>query len=204
MVKYLLDSNVLSEPAKPAPNPGVMHRLQRNQAEVATAAPVYHEMLHGVQRLPASKRRSALEDYLDSVFGSLQILPYDAAAARWHAEERARLHRRTPPLVDSQIAAVAAVNNLILVTANLSDYAFFQGLKRENGADVVEIKISRSVANHFLQVDDVEPLVEFETDLVDATSVDKTEAAVKFNACGLLGTDAGDDGVVAKRPRPRE
>jgi tRNA(fMet)-specific endonuclease VapC len=132
MVKYLLDSNVLSEPARPMPNPGVMNRLTRHEGEIATAALVFHEMLHGVLRLPPSKRRKGLEDYLDEIAASVPILPYDMAAARWHAQERARLFQRTPPIVDSQIAAVAAVNHLIVVTANLADYRLFQGLPVEN------------------------------------------------------------------------
>jgi tRNA(fMet)-specific endonuclease VapC len=59
------------------------------------------------------------------------LLPYDSRAARWHAEERARLQAKglTPAFVDGQIAAVAATNNLTLVTRNVSDYKRFRGLK---------------------------------------------------------------------------
>jgi len=62
------------------------------------------------------------------------ILPYDAEAANWHAAERARLvgTGRTPPFLDGQIAAIAVVNELILVTNNTSDYADFQQLQLQN------------------------------------------------------------------------
>ncbi|MEB3337362.1 MAG: hypothetical protein VKJ46_07875, partial [Leptolyngbyaceae bacterium] len=55
-------------------------------------------------------------------------------AATWHALERARLivNGRTPAFQDGQIAAIASVNNLILVTNNVSDYTNFQNLKIEN------------------------------------------------------------------------
>jgi tRNA(fMet)-specific endonuclease VapC len=51
------------------------------------------------------------------------VLPYDGAAARWHARERARLAKlgRPAPFADGQVAAIAAVNQLVLVTRNVSD-----------------------------------------------------------------------------------
>ena len=62
------------------------------------------------------------------------MLPYDDEAAKWHATERVRLEGigRTPPFIDSQIAAVAFVNGLALVTANVSDFSGFLGLRVEN------------------------------------------------------------------------
>ena len=65
---------------------------------------------------------------------SLPVLPYGTRAASWHASERARLTTigKTPSFVDGQIAAIAAVNDLTLVTANVSDYANFEGLRIEN------------------------------------------------------------------------
>ena len=64
----------------------------------------------------------------------LRILPYDRGAAVWHAEERARLvsQGRTSAFMDGQIAAIAIVNHLILVTRNTQDFADFAGLTVEN------------------------------------------------------------------------
>ena len=61
---------------------------------------------------------------------TVPILPYDASAAEWHASERARLTRlgRTPPFVDGQIAAVARLNGLEVVTTNVEDYLDFEGI----------------------------------------------------------------------------
>jgi tRNA(fMet)-specific endonuclease VapC len=69
------------------------------------------------------------------VRGSFPILPYDEASAAWHGEERARLESfgRTAPFVDGQIAAIAQVHGLILVTANPRDFEAFQGLRIEDG-----------------------------------------------------------------------
>jgi tRNA(fMet)-specific endonuclease VapC len=64
----------------------------------------------------------------------LTILPYDREAALWHAEETARLaaQGRMPPFIDGQIAAIAIVNRLTLVTRNTDDFADFAGLNVEN------------------------------------------------------------------------
>ena len=135
MVRFLLDTNILSEPLRPQPNLTVMERLIDQSEELATAAVVYHEMLFGLRRLPESKRRQAIAAYLqEEVETKLVILPYDAEAANWHAAERARLvgTGRTPPFLDGQIAAIAVVNELILVTNNTSDYADFQQLQLQN------------------------------------------------------------------------
>ncbi len=62
------------------------------------------------------------------------ILPYDERAAEWHAKERARLSLkgRTPSFVDGQIAAIAKVNGLVLVTRNTTDFKSFSKLVIEN------------------------------------------------------------------------
>ena len=133
--RYLLDTNALSEPPRPRPNPGLLDRLSEHREELATAAPVWHELLVGARRLAPSRRREELERYLASaVRDAMPILPYDGAAAEWHASERVRLGAlgRTPAYVDGQIAAIAYVNKLILVTANVSDFADFAGLGVEN------------------------------------------------------------------------
>jgi len=133
--RYLLDTNIISEPLRPKPNTGVMARLEANEAELALAAPVWHELCYGCNRLPEGKRRRAIQRYLDEVLRRhLPILPYDAAAAQWHADERARLEAMgmKTPFVDGQIAAIAMANDLVLVTANRGDYLRFSGLRIED------------------------------------------------------------------------
>jgi tRNA(fMet)-specific endonuclease VapC len=96
---------------------------------------VWHELTYGCQRLPAGKRRKALEQYLaDVVRASFPIIPYDETAATWHGHERARLDAlgRPAPFVDGQIAAIAHANGLILVTTNTSDFSQFKELQVQN------------------------------------------------------------------------
>jgi tRNA(fMet)-specific endonuclease VapC len=134
-INYLLDTNVVSEPLRPRPNPKVLARLKSHEEELAVASPVWHELWFGCQRLSASAKRTAIERYLNEVVAiSMPILPYDQAAAEWHAAERARLTAlgKTPPFVDGQIMAIAYSNSLTLVTLNPSDYKEFAEVKVEN------------------------------------------------------------------------
>ena len=92
-------------------------------------------MRYGLARMPDGRRKQALTSYLEQVLHQpLTILPYDREAALRHAEERARLaaQGRTPPFIDGQIAAIAMVNNLTLVTRNTDDFANFADLTVEN------------------------------------------------------------------------
>ena len=133
--KYLLDTNVVSEPLRPAPNAKVLARLKRHQDELAIASVVWHELWFGCRRLPMSAKRTAIERYLNEVVAaSMPILPYDLAAAEWHASERARLMSlgKTPPFVDGQIMSVANTNDLILVTLNPADFSTFAEVKVED------------------------------------------------------------------------
>lgn len=130
-LRFLLDTNVVSEPLRPKPNVRILEQLQRHHSEIAIAAVVWHELWFGCSRLPTSAKRTAIEAYLNEVVAAtMPVLPYDASAAEWHAEERARLMAagRTPAFVDGQIAATAYTNELTLVTLNGADYRDFAGL----------------------------------------------------------------------------
>ena len=125
----------MSEPVTVRPRPQIIKRLRARGDDCAIGAPVWHELRFGTLRLPLSKRRTQLEQYLDDVVRPVfPILPYDDVAADWHASERARLeaHGRVTAWVDGQIAAIAAVKGLVLVTANARHFAAFEGLVVED------------------------------------------------------------------------
>ncbi len=133
--KYLLDTNTVSEPLRPRPSAEVLRRLQQYEGEIAIPAPVWHELRFGCSRLAPSRRRDAIERYIeDVVLASFRVLDYGREAADWHARERARLVAagRTPPFVDGQIAAIAHVGGLVLVTANTDDFPPFDGVRIES------------------------------------------------------------------------
>jgi tRNA(fMet)-specific endonuclease VapC len=133
--RYLLDTNTLSEPLKPVPHPQVVKQIQSHQYEIATASPVLYEIIQGAYRLPPSKKREAILQYVqDFLQSQWPILPYDEVAALWHGQESARLTKlgRVPSFIDGQIAAIAKVNDLLVVTRNINDFSGFEGLVIEN------------------------------------------------------------------------
>ena len=137
---FLLDTNIISEPLRSRPNPVVIRMLQQYSSDITTATVVLHELLFGCYRLPIeSNKRQIIEVYLQrEIKQKIPIIPYDIAAAEWFARERARLTAigKTPAYADGQIAAIAQVNNLTLVTNNVADYSNFQNLKIENWLDL--------------------------------------------------------------------
>jgi tRNA(fMet)-specific endonuclease VapC len=135
ILRFLLDADIISEPLKPKPDENIINRLREHQGELGIASVVWHELQYGCYRLPRSLRRTAIETYLFEVVApSMDILAYDERAANWHAAERAWLTKlgRTPPFADAQLAAIAAVGNLILATFNTSDYAGFEDVLIED------------------------------------------------------------------------
>jgi len=134
-LKYLLDTNVISEPLRPVPNETTLEKIHAHQDEVGIATVVWHELLSGCYQLPESERRTAIETYLFEVIGpTIPILPYDERAAHWHAMERARLTSagNMPPFADGQIAGIGRVNDLVLVTFNTQDFEHFQDIQIED------------------------------------------------------------------------
>lgn len=130
-IVWLLDTNVLSEVARPAPNAQVMAHLTRYQGELALAAPVWQELRFGWLRMPTGQRRDAIGRFIQDVVVLLPVLPYDAPAARIHAELRAQREQagQVLPFVDGQIAAIAIAHGITLVTRNTRDFANLPGLQ---------------------------------------------------------------------------
>ncbi|MEK7866710.1 MAG: type II toxin-antitoxin system VapC family toxin [Planctomycetota bacterium] len=134
-LRYLLDTNALSEPVCPRPHPCFMRKIHARWDRIALPSTVWHEALFGLHRMPAGRRREEVEEYLFHVaLVSFPILPYDAAGAEWHAMQRARLESRgrAVPFADAQVAAVAKVNGLAIVTRDARDFAGFDDVEVEN------------------------------------------------------------------------
>ncbi len=132
---YLLDTNVVSEPLRSRPNASILRNLRSRGDESALPAPAWHELQFGCARLPASRRKTAIEQYLrEIVLVAFPVLPYDQQAAEWHAMERARLTAvgLTPSFADGQIAAIAHSRQLILVTENRGDFERFRDIELQS------------------------------------------------------------------------
>lgn len=134
----LLDTNVVSEAMKPAPEPRVIAWLDsRPASDVWISAVTVAEILLGIALLPEGRRRTKLFEMAEQMFQedfSNQCLPFDYEAAGDYAvivAERSR--RRSPVSVeDAQIAAIARTGGLTLATRNTRDFSGIQGLDTVN------------------------------------------------------------------------
>ena len=136
MARFLLDTNVLSEPLAPKPDAATLRRLGERSPESVTAAPVVHELRFGASLLepsrppPTRSNATSTTSCCDSTRSSRTT----RRPREWHARERARQTRigRPPPWVDGVIASIARVNDLVLVTENVKDFKRFSGLRLES------------------------------------------------------------------------
>ena len=77
-LKYLLDTNVLSEAKRPLPNENITRNITLYSQEIATASVVINELLFGILRLPISNKRRDLENYVKNVIlSTITIFNYD-------------------------------------------------------------------------------------------------------------------------------
>lgn len=135
--RFLLDSNLISELSKPQPNTNILTNIQRFESFCAISAITLQEALFGVELLPDGSRKNRLKEYVEIVKQKFDVIPYDATAAAYYAEVVAKCNKagQPRPICDSQIAATALANDLILVTRNTKDFeliAKISPLKLEN------------------------------------------------------------------------
>ena len=127
-MKYLLDTNVISELVAPRPNPTVLKWIDGLDPEgVYLSVIAVGEIRKGIEKLPDSPRRkellSWLQDELLLRFGG-RILVFDLEVMMTWGILVGRLERsgRPIPALDSLIAALALHHGLALATRNEADF----------------------------------------------------------------------------------
>ena len=126
-MRWLLDTNVLSEAAKPVPDPGVVAWLrEEDPLDFAISVLVLGEIRSGVERMPEGSRKVALRAWLDSDLPDQfagRLLDVDQSVAHaWGALTAGGLRMGRPlPVIDGLMLATAAVHGLTLVTRNTRD-----------------------------------------------------------------------------------
>ncbi len=128
-MKMLLDTNVLSEVRRPAPDPkvlGWLDAIDEDRAFISVAS--IAELRRGIALMDDGRRREALsawlaEDLLARFAG--RILPIDPAiAARWgDLMAQARQSGFALSVMDGFFAATALDRELVLATRNTKDFA---------------------------------------------------------------------------------
>lgn len=124
---YLLDTNTCIVYLKRL-NSSVGKRLQElSPSDIAVCSIVKAELFYGAMRSNNPTRTLALQEEFLNRFTSL---PFDDSATLTFGRIRAKLAALGTPigLYDLQIAAIALVHNLILVTHNIREFSRVEGL----------------------------------------------------------------------------
>ncbi|HJQ16728.1 MAG TPA: type II toxin-antitoxin system VapC family toxin [Allosphingosinicella sp.] len=127
-MSFLLDTNVISEGAKPRPNPGVVDWTACvDEEQLFLSVVSLAELRHGIERLERGRRKAALDFWLTNqlpVRFDTRLLSIDAETANhWgHVVARAQAAGRPVGAMDAFLAATAEQHQLTLVTRNVSDF----------------------------------------------------------------------------------
>lgn len=124
----ILDTNVVSEPLKPKPEPAVLEWLDAQAPETLWLTTInLAELYAGIEALPRGKRRNKLADALVERVLPLfegRVLAFDAAAAQAFARVHAGAVATGNPIAfaDAAIAAIAAAHSCLIATRNVRDF----------------------------------------------------------------------------------
>jgi toxin FitB len=128
----ILDTNVLSEPLRPAPDPAVIGWLDKQVIETLYLTTIsLAEIRYGIAALPVGRRRQSLHDRFEGDVVPLFVgrtLTFDADASRAYASLRA-----TAPSVglhvggfDALIAGIAASRSMAVATRDTAPFVAAQ------------------------------------------------------------------------------
>jgi predicted nucleic acid-binding protein len=130
-MRYLIDTNALSELAKDEPNPRVMTWFSEHaNDELLISAITAGEIAYGIEKTEVGRKRAELEDWFESTLlewfnDSIVPIDKDVMLAWTHL----RATSRTLPILDSLIAASVLVAHAVLVTRNVKDFEGIENLK---------------------------------------------------------------------------
>jgi tRNA(fMet)-specific endonuclease VapC len=129
-MRYLLDTNIVSDLVRHPQGRIAEHVRKVGEAHVCTSIIVAAELRYGASK-KASQRLTA---QLETVLGALDVLPFEAPADAAYGLIRTRLEQAGTPIGgnDLLIAAQALVLGCTIVTDNEAEFACIDGLPREN------------------------------------------------------------------------
>ena len=136
-MRYLLDTNILSNVTKPAPSDSLLTWMaEQTDEDLFIASLVVAEIWFGILDAPAGKKRLQLEEWFRGSEGPQalfagRVLPFDEKAGLIWARLMAEGERSGQPrsALDMIVAAIAEANDCIVVTDNEKH---FSGLKYIN------------------------------------------------------------------------
>ena len=130
MIRYLLDTSIVSDLVRNPQGRIAQHVRKVGEAQVCTSIIVAAELRYGA----AKKQSPRLTAQLQAVLGALEMLPLQKPADVTYGELRSRLEKAGRPIGgnDMLIAAQALTLGLTLVTDNEREFAQVKDLRREN------------------------------------------------------------------------
>ncbi len=128
----LLDTNVISELMRPAPEPSVLVWVDQLELDATCISAINQaEIIQGLLLLPEGRRKQQLLHRSDQLFRLFdqRILPFGEGAAVIYAEVVVERQRQGRPIhfQDAQIAAICIEHDCAVATRNVSD---FEGIGR--------------------------------------------------------------------------
>lgn len=123
---FVVDTNVLSELGRPAPDSNAIGWLKRQDGSLYLPTVVIAELMFGVERMVDGRRKVALRALYSGLFSRLSsnVLPLgpDEAFAVGLLRAQAEAVGRPMSLGDAQVAATARCLGAAVATRNTSDY----------------------------------------------------------------------------------
>ncbi|MBV6497718.1 MAG: type II toxin-antitoxin system VapC family toxin [Acidobacteria bacterium ACB1] len=125
---YLLDTNVISEPKRPRPDGRVIQWLGGiDESDAFLSVLTIGEMKKGVEKLPSSRHRAQVQDYLEKTRDRFtgRILPITEHTFLVWGKMMATFEKKGigRPALDSLLEATALEHDLILVTRNVRNFS---------------------------------------------------------------------------------
>ena len=124
----LVDTNVVSELMRTAPEPSVVQWMNRQPpSQLHLASVSIAEITYGISILPHGRRRHGLQQRFDRFIAAgfaERVLGFDLAAALHYGEIMGSCKEVGRPMsvVDGQIAAPARSRGCVLATRNVTDF----------------------------------------------------------------------------------
>jgi predicted nucleic acid-binding protein len=133
-MKYLLDTNVLSELSKDHVDQSVLTWFESiDQESLMISSITIGEIAYGVEKLPNGARKEQLKQWFENTLVEWfegRICAIDSEAMLCWAHIKAT--SRTLPILDSLIAATAVSQGATLVTRNVRDFDGIEALNVVN------------------------------------------------------------------------
>ncbi|QTA78949.1 Ribonuclease [Desulfonema limicola] len=128
---YLLDTNVCIKYLNASSEVVKRHIEKYEPSEIVICSVVKSELFAGAYK---SKNKEKTLDKLKIFFAPLKSLTFNDKAAKAYGKIRAELEKKGTPIgpYDLQIASIAIVNDLVLVSHNKREFSRVEGLKIED------------------------------------------------------------------------